>query len=110
MEAHIDDVCLQRNSREDHLILFGKLFAVRKENHTRLKLEKCESMRETIQCLGFDIGSGWWTPAASKAKPLMHAKVEHEDLKKGLHNVHSFVGACYFTAATSRISPTPAPF
>ena len=53
-----------------------------------------------MQYLGFDIGYGWWTPAASKAKPLMEAKVQHEDpvadLKKGHHDVRSFIGACNF--------------
>ena len=39
---------------------------------------------------------GWWTPAACKAKPLMDAKVRHEDPKKGLHDVRSFIGACNF--------------
>ena len=70
MEAHIDNVCLGTNTQEDHLILLGEFFAVCQENHTRLKMEKCEFMRETM---GFDIGYGWWTPAASKAKPLMDA-------------------------------------
>ena len=53
-------------------------------------------MQETMQYLGFDVGYGWWTPAASKAKPLMDAKVQHEDPKKGLHDVRSFIGACNF--------------
>ena len=44
MEAHIDNVCLGTNTLEDHLILLGKFFAVCKENHTRLKLERCEFM------------------------------------------------------------------
>ena len=96
MEAHIDDVCLGTNTQEDHLILLGEFFAVCQENHTRLKLEKCEFMQETMQYLGFDVGYGWWTPAASKAKPLMDAKVRHEDPKKGLHDVRSFIGACNF--------------
>ena len=69
MEAHIDDVCLGTNTQEDHLSLLGEFFAVCQENHTRLKLEKCEFMQETMQYLGFDVGYGWWTPAASKAKP-----------------------------------------
>ena len=47
----------------------GEFFAVCQENHTRLKLEKCEFMQETMQYLGFDIGYGWWTPDASKANP-----------------------------------------
>ena len=96
MEAHIDDVCLGNNTQEDHLILLGEFFAVCQVNHTRLKLEKYEFMQETMQYLGFDIGYGWWTRAASKAKPLMDAKVRHDDSKKGLHDVRSFIGACNF--------------
>ena len=53
-------------------------------------------MQETMQYLGFDVGYGWWTSAASKAKPLMDAKVQHEAPKKGPHDVRSFVGACNF--------------
>ena len=96
MEAHIDDVCLGTNTQEDHLILFGETLAFCQETHTILKLEKCEFMQETMQYLGFIIGYGWWTPAASKTKLLMHAKVRHEDPKKGLHDVRSFIGACNF--------------
>ena len=53
MEAHIEDVCLGTNTREDHVILLGESFAVCQENHTRLKLEKCEFMQETMQYVGF---------------------------------------------------------
>ena len=96
MEAHMNDVCLGTNTQEDHLILLSEFFAVRQENDTRLKLEKCEFMQETKQYVGLEIGYGWWTPAASKAKPLMDAKVRHEDPKKGLYDVRSFIGACNF--------------
>ena len=96
MEAHIDDVCLGTNTQEDHLVLLGEFFAICQGNHTRLKLEKCEFMQETMQYLGFDVGYGWWTRAASKSKPLMEAKVRHEDPKKGLHDVRSSIGACNF--------------
>ena len=82
--------------RKDHLILLGEFFAVCQGNHTRLKLEKCEFMQETMQYLGFDVGYGWWTPGASKAKPLMDAKVRHEHPKKEFHDVRSFIGACNF--------------
>ena len=96
MEAHIDDVCLGTNTQEDDLIFLGKFFAVCQENHTRLKLEKCEFMQETMQYLRFYIGYGWWTPAASKAKPLMDATVRHADPKNGLHDGRSFIGVCNF--------------
>ena len=96
MGAHINDVCLGANTKEDHLILLGKHFAVCKENHTRLKLEKCEWMQEIMQYPRFDIGYGRLTPAACKAKTLMDAKLRHEDPKKTLHDVRSFIGACNF--------------
>ena len=96
MEAHIDDVCLGTNTQGDHPILLGEFYAVCQENHTRLKLEKCDFMQETMQYLGFDIGYGWWNPRASKAKPLMDAKVRHGDPKKGLYDVRIFIGACNF--------------
>ena len=69
MELHIDDVCLGTNTQEDHPILLGEFFALFPENHTRLKLEKCQFMQETMQRLGFVVGYGWWIPATSKAKP-----------------------------------------
>ena len=96
MEAHIDDVCLGTNTQEDHPILLGEFFAVCQGNHTRLKLEKCELMQETMQYLEFNVSYGWWTPAAFKATPLRDAKVRHEDPKKGVHDVRSFIGACNF--------------
>ena len=96
MEAHVVDVCLGTNTQEDHLFLLGEFFAVCQEYHTRLKLEKCEFMQELMQYLGFNIGYGWCTPATCKARPLMDAKVRHEDPKKGLHDVRSFIGACNF--------------
>ena len=96
MGALIDDVCLGTNTQEDHLIVFGEFFAVCQENHTRLKPEKCEFMKKTMQSLGFNIGYGSWTPTAPKEKPPMDANVRHENPKKGLHDVRSFMGLCSF--------------
>ena len=106
MEAHIDDVCLGTNTQEDLLILLGEFFAVCQENHTRLKLEKCEFMQETMHYLGSDVGCWWWTPAASKAKPLMDAKTSGNDFM--VYAVS--LGRATSIAAISKPSPTPAPF
>ena len=94
MDADIDDVCLGTNTQQDHLILLGEFFVVCKEKHTGLRLGMYEFMQETMQYLGFDIGYGWSAPAIAKAKHLMGVKVRHEDPKKGLHDVCSFIGAC----------------
>ena len=95
MEAHIDDVSLGTNTKEDHVLLLCKFFIVCQENHLRIKLQKCEFMKEEMEYLGFDVGYGWWKPAASKMQPLQDMQIR-DDHKKGLHDVRSFVGACNF--------------
>ena len=95
MEAHIDDVSLGTNTQEDHVFLLRESFIVCQENHLRIKLEKCEFIKEEMEYLGFDVGYGWWEPAASKMQPLQDMQIR-DDPKKGLHNVRSFVGACDF--------------
>ena len=54
MEAHIDDVSLGTNTKEDHVLLI-----VCQKHHLRIKLEKCEFMKEEMDYLGFDVGYGW---------------------------------------------------
>ena len=45
--------------------------------------------------LGFDVGYGWWKPAASKMQPLQDMRIR-DDPKKCLHDVRKSVGACNF--------------
>ena len=56
MEAHIDDMSLGTNTQENHILLLQEFFTVCQENHLRIKLEKCEFMREEMEYLGFDVG------------------------------------------------------
>ena len=95
MEAHIDDASLGTNTQEDHVLLLREFFTVCQENHLRIKLEKCEFMKEEMEYLGFDLTYGWWKPAASKMQPLQDMQIR-DDPKKGLHDVRSFAGACNF--------------
>ena len=95
MDAHIDDVSLGTNTQGDHVLLLREFFIVCQEKHLRIKLEKCEFMKEEMEYLRFDVGYGWWKPAASKMQPLQGMQIR-DDPKKGLHNVRSFVGACNF--------------
>ena len=48
-----------------------------------------------MEYLGFDVGYGWWKPAASKMPPLQDRQIRDEP-KKDLHNVRSFIGASNF--------------
>ena len=102
MEAHINDVSLGTNTQEDHILLLQEFFTVCQENHLRIKLEKCEFMREEMEYLGFDVRYGWWKPAASKMQPLQDMQIR-DDPKKGLHDVRSFLAPAIFTDAISTI-------
>ena len=54
MEAHIDDMSLGTNTQEDHVLLLRECFIVCRENHLRIKLEKCEFIKEEVEYLGFE--------------------------------------------------------
>ena len=95
MEAHIDDVSLGTDTHEDHVLFLCEVFIVCQEKHLRIKLKKCEFMKEEMEYLGFHVGYGWWKPAASRMQPLQDMQIPH-DPKKGLHDIRSFLGACNF--------------
>ena len=95
MEAHVDDVSLGANTQEDHMLLLRELFTDCQENHLQVKLKTWEFMKEEMEYLGFDVGYGWWKPAAFKMQPLLDMQIR-KDPKKGLHEVRSFLGTCNF--------------
>ena len=78
MEAHIDDVSSGTNTQEDHVLYLCEFFIVCQENHLRIKLEKWEFMKEEMEYLGFDVGYGWWKPAASKIQPLQDMQIRDD--------------------------------
>ena len=61
-----------------------------------------------MEYLGFDVGYGWWKPAASKMQAPQDMQIR-DDPKEGLQNVRSFVGACNFIGVISTISLAPLP-
>ena len=58
MEAHIDGVSLDINTREDHVLFLQEYFTVCQESYLHIKLEKCDFMREEMEFLGFNVGYG----------------------------------------------------
>ena len=95
MEAHIDDVSLGTNTQEDHVLLLRELFIVCQENNFRIKLEKCEFMKEEMEYLGFYVGYGWSKPATSQMQPLQDMQTR-DDPRKALQDVRSFMDPCNF--------------
>ena len=49
MEAHINDVSLGTNTQGNHVLLLREFLIVRQENHLRVKLQKCEFMKEEME-------------------------------------------------------------
>ena len=109
MGAHIDDVSLGTDTQEDHVLLLRKFFIVCQENPLRIKVEKCEFMKEETEYLGFEVGYGWWKPAASKMQPLQDMQIR-DDPKKGLHDVKNlFLAPVISIGVTPRNLLTPLP-
>ena len=102
MEAYTDGVSLGTNTQEDHIVLLQQFFTVCQENHPRIKLEKCESMRQEMEYLGFDVGYGCWKPAACKMQLLRDMRIR-DDPKKGLHDVGISWAPAIFISAISTI-------
>ena len=95
MESHIDDLSLGTSTQDNHVLLLREAFIVCQETHLRIKLEKCEFMKEEMDYLGFDVGYCWWKPTASKMQPLQDMQIR-VDPEEGLHDVRSILGACNF--------------
>ena len=94
-EAHINEVDLGTNTQENHVLGRREFFIVCQESNLRIKLPKCEFMKEEMEYLGFDVGYGCREPAASKMQPVQHMHIR-DDPQKGLHDPRSFVGAFNF--------------
>ena len=54
----MDEVGIGSDTVEDHLILLQEVLAVCRENHIRVRLEKCEFLKEELEYLGLEIGWG----------------------------------------------------
>ena len=72
LASFFDDTGLGSQSENDHYALLEKWFQVCLENKVRIKLSKCEFLKEEIDYLGFSIGWGKWQ--ASKKKSTGHTQ------------------------------------
>ena len=95
MEAHIGDVSSGTNTQEDHVLLPRQFFIVCQENHLRIKLERCEFIKEEMEYYGFRRAVWLVETTASEMQPLQDMLIR-DDPKNGLHDMRSFVGACNF--------------
>ena len=95
IEAYIDDVLLGTDTVEDHPKLVDEFLRTCQECNTRVKLEKCEFLKENLEYLGFEVGWRWWRPVEEKVAPILKATIRN-DKTKGVKDIRSFLGACNF--------------
>ena len=95
IDAYIDDVFLGSNTTEDHKALIDEFLSVCDECNTRVKIEKCEFMREVVEYLGFEVGYQWWKPVKDKVAPLLKATIRDHPIQ-GVKDMQAFIGSCNF--------------
>ena len=95
IEVHIDDVLLGTDDADDHLRLVEEFLRTCEECNTRVKLIKCEFMREEIECWGFQVGWTWWRPVKEKVAPILKASI-CDDKTRGVKDIRAFLGSCNF--------------
>ena len=95
MEVHIDDVMLGTDTEEDHRILLEEFLLTCQETNMRIRLDKCDLLKEEITYLGFEMGWGWWRPNPAKLAPLLTTQISPQ-ATQGLKDLRSFVGAANF--------------
>ena len=90
MGAFFDDVGVGASTIEEHMFLLEELFKVVQKHKLRIKLSKCDLIKEDIEYLGFSISWGTWRPSESKVQALQGFKV------RSLKDLRQFLGACNF--------------
>jgi hypothetical protein len=88
--AFFDDVGVGSSSVAEHLFLLEELFKVVHKHKLRIKLSKCEFVKESLEYLGFSVQWGSWRPSEKKIKALVDFKV------RNLKDLRAFLGACNF--------------
>lgn len=90
--AYMDDILTPLRDFKEGLDHLRKVFQVLREARLTLRLSKCVFMTETINYLGFEIGTTGLRPGECKVK----AVIDFPTLKN-VHEVRQFIGlASYF--------------
>jgi hypothetical protein len=88
--AFFDDVGIGTHTLEQHHEILREFFEVARQDHLRIKLSKCEFMKESLEYLGYQLENGWWKPSTKKIEALQRVQV------KDLKSLQRFLGALNF--------------
>ena len=95
IEAYIDNVFLGSNTTEDHKASIDTFLSVCDECNTRVKIEKCEFMREVVEYLGFEVGYQFWKSVEDKVVSLVKVTIRDHPVQ-GVKDIRAFIGSCNF--------------
>ena len=68
--AFFDDVGVGSSTKEEHLFLLEELFKIVQKHRLRIKLPKCDLLRESLEYFGFDVFWGSWKPSEKRTESL----------------------------------------
>jgi hypothetical protein len=88
--ALFDDCGIGTDTEEQHLIILKEFFEVCSNNHIRIKLSKCDFLKEHLEYLGFEIGWKTWRPSKKKCEAILRTEI------RTLSDLRSFLGAANF--------------
>ena len=90
LASFFDDTGIGSQTLDEHFRLLEKYFQVCQDNNVRVKLSKCEFLKEEIDYLGFTIGWGQWKPSKKRVHAILNSEV------KNLKDLRAFLGAMNF--------------
>ena len=90
LSAFFDDIGVGTQNDKDHVQVLQILFQVCQDHKIRIKLSKCDILKQSLDYLGYHIEENMWSPSQSKVQSILKAKVQN------LRDLHSFLGAANF--------------
>ena len=90
LSAFFDDVGVGTHTEKDHMKVLETSFQVCQQNQIRIKLSKCDFLKQELDYLGFHISQGIWSPSESKVQAILKFKIQN------LKNLRPFLGAANF--------------
>ena len=76
LASFFDDTGIGSQTIDEHYILLEKYFEICRTNNVRIKLSKCEFLKENIDYLGFSMGWGTWKPSETRMQAIQKREVK----------------------------------
>jgi len=75
ISAFFDDIGVGTQDEKEHLQVLETLFKICREHQIRIKLSKCDLLKQSLDYLGYHIEENFWTPSPTKIAAILKAKI-----------------------------------